>query len=197
MKNNSTWRAQFEAKSGDSIALAGFGYLPGIAIENSKLTSKLYYSAGSKTISITSNKAEPVKTNDHATLFCQQPWYVTPEAAGADLLNYEEWEYVNGQEIRYTVDSVTITMSKNGTYLVQRFSKGKLKTAELAKWQWHSTKPDHFVYEWDDRPFSDDNNSVQITELTASILKITEVSDNNGGGISDSYKIVLKPAIRK
>lgn len=195
--NQKVYTGKFEAKTGDSISLAGFGYLTGIAIESSKLTFKLHYSATSKTISITSNKAEPVKANDRTTLFCQHPWYVTTEADGAEMLNYEDWEYVDGKEVSYIVDSITITMSKNGTYLIQQFSKSKLKRAEMARWQWHSTKADHFAYNWDDRDFDEENNVVQITELTSSVLKVIEKGDDNGDGIVETSQLVLRPAIRK
>lgn len=195
-ENQKVYTGKFEAKSGDSIVLSGIGYLTGISITSDKMNFKLYYVAGNKTITITSNKAAAIPADDRTKLLSKGPWYITTEESGTELIGSEDWELdENGNEVSYIVDSVTFLMSNNGTYLVQFFSGRKLKEADMANWKWHSTKSDRFVYAWDNEPFDEEDNDVQINELTANSLKITEGWDSNGDGIEDEFsKWVLKPA---
>jgi hypothetical protein len=195
-ENQQVYTGKFEAKSGDSIVLSGIGYLTGITINNGKMDFKLFYSATSKTITIATNKAAAIPVDDRTTLLTKGPWYITKEESGADMIGSEEWEIDgNGQEVSYIIDSVSFLISNNGTYLVQIFSGKKLKNASMANWKWHSKQADKFVYAWDNEPFDEENNDIQITELTATSLKVTEAWDSNGDGIDDTTdKWVLKPA---
>lgn len=192
--NERVYTGKFEAKSADSIVLSGIGYLTGIKITGDKLDFKLFYNATSKTITIATNKTVAIPANDRAALMCKGPWYITKEESGADWIGQEEegWDE-NGNPAPYIVDSVTFLMSPNGTYLIQVFSGDKLKEANMANWTWHPSKPDRFLYEWDNGPFDEDND-VQITELTANILKLTEGWDEDGDDVDDTFeKWVLKP----
>lgn len=195
-ENEKVYTGKFEAKSGDSIVLSGIGYLTNISITSDKMNFKLYYTAGNKTITITSNKAAAIPADNRTTLLSKSPWYITKEESGADWIGSEEYEYDgNGNPTPYTIDSVTFLMSNNGTYLVQIFSGGKVKEASMANWKWHSTKANAFVYAWDGEPFDEERNDVDITELTAERLKLTESYDSDGDDIEDTTdKWVLKPA---
>jgi hypothetical protein len=65
----------------------------------------------------------------------------------------------------------------------------------MANWKWHSTQSDKFIYAWDNEPFDEEKNDIQIIELTATRLKFTETWDSDGNGIDDTTeKWVLKPA---
>lgn len=195
-ENQKVYTGKFEAKSGDSIVLSGIGYLTGIKITDGKMDFKLFYTAGNKTITIAANKAAAIPADNRTALLCKGPWYLTKEANGADIIGVEDWEIdENGNEVSYIVDSLSFLMSNNGTYLVQTFSGGKLKEANMANWKWHSTQSDRFVYAWDNEPFDEEDDDVQINELTAERLKFTEGWDGNDDGIEDSFETwVLKPA---
>lgn len=195
-ENQKVYTGKFEAGSGDSIVLKGIGYLTNIVINGEVMNFKLYYAAGNKTITITSNKAAAIPADNRTSVLCKGSWYITPEESGAEILGSEDYELDdNGEPIWYTVDSATFTISTNGTYLIQTFSAGKLKVADMANWKWHSTKSDRFVYAWDNEPFDEENNDVLINELTATSLKLTESYDSNGDGIDDEFsKWVMKPA---
>ena len=187
-------QGKFNAVAGDSISLGTFGSLGGIKLADGKLDFKLYYAAGSKSVTLSANKAPAVSTDSRTALLCH-PWYLTKEDYGGTLIGSED-EYYNEttqQYEAYTIDSLSFVITTSGTYIVQTFQKGVLKTADVANWKWHSSIANRFVYYWDDQPFDEANDFVVIRENTTAVLKLSEFEDDGNQGTNE-LKYTLLPA---
>ena len=189
------FQGKFNAVTGDSISLGKFGSLGGIKLADNKLDFKLYYAAGSKTVVISGNKAPAITADSRTALLCRS-WYLTNADYGSTIIGSTN-EYYNESTQQYesfTVDSLSFVITTSGTYIVQEFEKGILKTADVANWKWHSSIANRFVYYWDDQPVNEDEDYILIRENTTGVLKLSEFYDDNGDNIVDEFKYLLLPA---
>lgn len=189
------FQGKFQANTGDSISLAGLGSLGGIKLADGNLDFKLYYSAGSKSIVVSGNKAASIPMDTRTTQLCRA-WYLTREADGEEAFeDSEEYNEETQQYEPYQIDSLGLIMTTSGTYIVQEFFAGKLLYAEVANWKWHSTKSDRFVYYWYNEEPDEDRDYIIITELNSTVLKAYEEwDDDNDGTIDTEWNYVFRPA---
>jgi len=188
------FQGKFNAVTGDSISLGKFGSLGGIKLADGKLDFKLYYSGSSKTVTISANKAPAITADSRTTLLCRS-WYLTNVDAGGTIIG-STGEYYNESTQQYesfTIDSLGFFITTSGTYIIQQFEKGILKSADVANWRWHSSIANRFVYYWDNQPVDEENNYVVIRENTTAELKLSEFYDGDGDDIKEEYKYSLLP----
>lgn len=186
---NNYFTGKFEAKDGTTISLANLGTLSGINFTQEKINFKLTYTANSKSITVTGNKAKDIPAGDRAKLLGRK-WYLTHEEDGNQILNQETDIYNEEGTVTGTfiLDSLNFLMSPSGTYVVQMFEKKVLKTAQMANWKWHSTKTDRFVYWWYDEPVDEEKDVIILRELTQDVFKATEYDED-----MTEMKWLLKP----
>lgn len=183
---------KFEAKDGTTISLANLGTLSGIAFTQEKINFKLTYSSNNKSITVTANRAKDVPTGDKAKLLGRK-WYLTHEEDGSKMFTEEVELYDDKGNVTGTFipDSINFLMSSSGTYVVQMFDKGQLKSTEMANWKWHSSKTDRFVYWWYDMPVDEEQDFVIIRELTQDVFKASEYWIEDDGSVE--MKWLLRP----
>tara|TARA_B110001450_G_C17545582_1_gene450397 strand:- start:130 stop:927 length:798 start_codon:yes stop_codon:yes gene_type:complete len=82
------------------------------------------------------------------------------------------WELIsiNGEDVAGTEDELTVLFSAAGTYFVS-YSDGE---SGLAQWKWKDELETEFLYSWEEEPNWEEEDFVEITELTNSTLKILE-----------------------
>ena len=93
---------------------------------------------------------------------------------------------INGENVAGTEDEITVLFSQAGTYLVS-YPEG---STGLAQWKWKDSSETAFLYSWEDVPIWDEEDYVDIVELTNSVLKILET-----WGPDDEDLYILEPLI--
>ena len=82
---------------------------------------------------------------------------------------------VNGEDVTGTEYELSVLFSQAGTYFVEfPFPEDEI-AGGLASWKWKDETEIEILYSWDTPPFWNDDQVVEIIELTNNRLKILEI----------------------
>jgi len=151
----------YEIVDGKSVKLNNLGTLQLNTIDETSFNFKM------KLVGSTSDEVE-IQTEKSA---------VVANSAKTSLL-CRTWNMVsiNDKAVKGTEYEATILFSEAGTYYIDFANPGEENEDGLANWCWKDSEEKFFCYSWDgEMPTCDDNNQVEILELTGNVLKIYEV----------------------
>lgn len=181
----------FRAKTGDSIALDSLGSLSNISMADGKLRLKICYAGSRMARFFTGNKEAPLPSEERTTSICRK-WFLTAEGNGRDVLGESLYMNESGQLITFIQDSIACLFTPSGTFILQRFAQGQLKSAGVCNWCWQSGQSNRFVYYRYNSPI-DEEHSTECRELNGSVLKMLELADEDDDGLDEQWNWVLKP----
>ncbi len=165
--DRSVFFGTYEIIDNITIVLSDFGTFTSSEIyENSISFSIQLTSNPDNEIIINASKQEEIENTTKTELLCRT-WKIIS---------------INGEDVVGTGRDATILFSKAGTYLC---------TIGVAHWKWKDDAETQWLYSWCEVPIWDENDCVEIIELTDSTLKMKE-EWSSGTGITH---YVLKPAI--
>ena len=150
-----------------AIELSDFGTIKVTSIDDTSISfSVMLYSNPDNEIMIDATRQEEMESSTRT-----------------DLLS-RTWEMVsvNGEPVVGTDMEVTVLFSKAGTYLVA-YADPESENG-LAQWKWKNIEETQLLYSWRDVPIWEEENFVEVPELTSTRLKIIE----------DEAIYILKPA---
>ncbi|WEK35475.1 MAG: hypothetical protein P0Y53_23535 [Candidatus Pseudobacter hemicellulosilyticus] len=182
----------FHAETGDSISLNCFGSLSSINMADGNLQVRICHSGKLPPVLVSGTKEAPLPEEERTAILCRN-WYLSTEGNGDDVLGESLYMTEKGRLQTFFQDSIACAFTPSGTFLMQRFEKGVLKSAGIANWKWHPTEPNRFIYYRYDKPI-DDNRSARLKELNPVLLKMQELVDENEDGMDEEWNWVLRPA---
>ncbi len=102
------------------------------------------------------------------------------------------WEMVsvNGVDVTGTSYELSVLFSKAGTYFVEYVDSEYEDDGNLSYWKWKDNTESEFLYSRETPPVWEDDNVVEVIELTNSTLKLLERFDDD-----EDELYVLKPVI--
>ena len=140
-----------------TIVLSDFGTL---------ILSKIDENSISFSIKLTSNPGNEIIINASKQV-------ESVSSARTDLL-CRTWEMVtyNGESVIGTDMELTVLFSKAGTYFVSYANPEDENDGGLAQWKWKNEAETQLIYSWAEIPVWEDENYIEIPELTSTKLKI-------------------------
>lgn len=147
------------SNDGTTIVLTGLGTIKVSAIDSNNISfSFILDSKPGETIKLNAKRSSEIAKSTSTELLCKT-WMVKKY-------------FVNS--IETNAPNLTILFSKAGTYFVDW--KDDPENGGLAKWRWVNNQERKIQYLWDE--VWEDNDVVEINELTENSLKITEIEEN-------------------
>jgi len=152
----------------NKIVLSDFGTLTVSKIDENAISFSIKLTSNpNNEILINASKQEEMENSNRTELLCRTWEMVT----------------VNGESVLGTDMELTVLFSKAGTYFVSFANPEDENDGRLAQWKWKDEAETQLLYSWDEVPVWEDENYVEIPELTSSKLEIIE----------DEETYVLKP----
>lgn len=166
---------KFEAKDGQTLLLSELGTITDIRFAQEKIDFKVTFSGTNQTLTVVANKAADVPMDDRTKLLCRT-WLLSDVEDGQEIYDepYEIYDNDGNLVESMDVDKLTITMSSAGTYAIRVYSNEKIVGMDMANWKWHSTNSNQFVYWWFDWEPDEDEDFVEIRELTQNVFRTLE-----------------------
>ena len=168
---------KYKAVSADSVLLGAMGSMGGIKFTDNKLEGRLHYTELDVTVPVTGIKVSVLSQSERTKLFSRN-WYIARE---------EDYDVNFGEE----VDSMTVRISSSGTYYAKVFFQKELLESVVMKWNWIGSGETKFAYS--DPGDASNNGEVTIREITADLLRTTELLDRDGDGNEEENRITLRP----
>ncbi len=152
----------YEVINEASIYLSDFGTITTSEINNNSIIFSITLTNNPESkIIITANKHKEIGSSTSTNMLCKT------------------WEMVteNGENVASTDMELTIMYSKAGTYFVLFEHLDKEEKGGLAQWKWYNDEETKVLYSWDEEPNWEEEEHIEITELTSTKLKITQHGD--------------------
>lgn len=157
-----------------TITLSDFGTIAISEIDDNSISFSIKLSSNPGTeIIINASKEEEMKSTTRTDLICKT------------------WEMVsvNGEDVAGTEYELNVLFSQAGTYFVEFPNPEYEGDGGLAYWKWKDKTESKFLYSWENPPVWDEEDEVEIIELTDKTLKILDRFDDE-----EDELYVLKPA---
>lgn len=180
----------YEILDNETIVLSDLGTMKILNIGENSISFKITINSDLNTeISITATKQDITASSSKTALLCRT------------------WKMVslNGESVVGTEYELSVLFSDAGTYFVEFDNPDDESDGGLAQWTWKDSNETKFCYSWEGDPTCDGENEVEITELTKSVLKISEVylgietllyvfepANNTKSATFENYKIKTK-----
>ena len=152
----------YQMMENNNILLPGFGTLNIIDIEKSGISFSIQLIDNTiNEIFINASKENEIASSTKTDLLCKT------------------WEMlsVNGELAGGTDMEITSLFSKSGTYFVSYATPEDENAGGLAQWRWKDETETHLLYSWAEVPAWEKADSVHISELTSTKLKIIDGDD--------------------
>jgi hypothetical protein len=152
----------YEIIDAQKINLTDFGTLTISDVnENSISFSIILTNDPDNEIIINASKQDEIESSTKTDLLCRT------------------WEMVteNGEPVAGTDMELTVLFSKAGTYFVSFANPEDESDGGLAQWKWNNDEETQLLYSWEKVPNWEEEDYVEISELTANTLKIVEDED--------------------
>lgn len=161
-----------------TLTLKDFGTIEinELTSNNVSFTLKLD-SASADPIEITATKADEMDSDTKTDLLCRS-W---------DMYK------INGKTAEGTSAEATVFFSKAGTYFIEFKYPDEIHESGMALWKWSDSNQTKFCYSWGETITCDENNQVEVVEVTQSSLKLQQIfsSDEGGDDEYDVYELTL------
>jgi len=152
----------YEIIDNKTIVLSDFGTLTISKIDENSISFSIKLTSNpNNEITINASKQAEMESTTKTDLLCRTWEMVT----------------VNGESIVGTDMELTVLFSKAGTYFVSYANPEDENDGGLAQWKWKDDAETQFLYSWDEVPVWEDEDYVEIPELTSTKLKIIEDED--------------------
>ncbi|MCU4177805.1 hypothetical protein [Carboxylicivirga sp. N1Y90] len=152
----------YEIIDNTTIVLSDFGTLTISEVNEKSIDFTIQLSSNPDSeIIITASKQDEIQTSTNTDLLCRT------------------WEMVteNGEPVAGTDMELTVLFSKAGTYFVSFANPEDESDGGLAQWKWNDEEETQLLYSWEEVPNWEEEDYVEIPELTASTLKMVEDED--------------------
>lgn len=154
----------YEIIDNKTIVLSDFGTLTISEINENSISFSIQLTSNpDNEIIIDASKKEEMESSTKTDLLCRTWEMVT----------------VNGEPVVGTDEELTVLFSKAGTYFVS-FANPEDEDENdggLAQWKWNNEAETQLLYSWEEVPVWDEEDFVEISELTSNKLKIIEDED--------------------
>jgi hypothetical protein len=145
-----------------TIVLSDFGTLKISEINDNSITFSFKLTSNpDNEINIIATKQKEMQNSTKTELLCRTWEMVT----------------VNGEDVVGTDMELTVLFSSAGTYFVSYAIPEDGNDGGLAQWKWKDETETKLLYSWDEIPVWDEEDYVEIPELTSNKLKIIEDED--------------------
>lgn len=145
-----------------TIVLSDFGTLKISEINDNSITFSFKLTSNpDNEINIIATKQEEMQNSTKTELLCRTWEMVT----------------VNGEDVVGTDMELTVLFSSAGTYFVSYANPEDENDGGLAQWKWKDETETKLLYSWYEIPVWDEEDYVEIPELTSNKLKIIEDED--------------------
>lgn len=145
----------YEIIDNTTIVLSDFGTLTISEVNESSISFSIRFTGDpDNEVIINASKQEEMATSTTTELLCRT------------------WELIsiNGEDVEGTENETIALFSKAGTYLVT-WPDGE---NDIAQWKWKDEAETQFLYSWEEDPVWEEEDYVEIIELSNSTLKILE-----------------------
>ncbi|UII28765.1 hypothetical protein LVD15_10160 [Fulvivirga maritima] len=144
-----------------TVELEDFGTIEIDEIDDNSISFALQVDGEDK-VNISAAKQAEMNNSTRTELLCRTWQMVT----------------VNGEEVTGTEFDLTVLFSQAGTYFVELANPDDENEGGLASWKWYDDTETHFLYSWGDPAVWDEEDIVEVVELTDNSLKILEIYSN-------------------
>ncbi len=152
----------YEIIDNTTIVLSDFGTLTISDVNKKSIDFTIQLSSNpDNEIIITASKQDEIQTSTNTDLLCRT-WKVVTE---------------NGEPVAGTDMELTVLFSKSGTYFVSFANPEGESEGSLAQWKWNNEEETQLLYSWEEVPNWEEEDYIEIPELTESTLKIVEDED--------------------
>lgn len=162
----------YEIIDNKTIVLSDFGTLTISEINENSISFSIHSSSyPDNDIVITASKQEEMENSTNTELLCRT-WKMVS---------------VNGVDVADTEYELSVLFSKAGTYFVEYANSEDEDAGGLAHWKWSDNSETKFLYSWETPPVWEEEDIVEVIELTNNSLKIL---DRFGENEEELYELV-------
>ncbi len=149
----------YQITDNKTVVLKDFGILEVSTIEGETIRFNLAVNSDPGTkVSINASKSAVISNSTKTELLCRT------------------WEMVsvNGEVVSGTEYELTVLFTNAGTYFVTLTNPDEESEGGLAQWKWKDETETKFLYSWEEYPVWEEEDEVEIIELSENLLKILE-----------------------
>jgi hypothetical protein len=119
---------------------------------------------------------------------CINDHVIPPDNEEKSKLLLKSWSMLNSEDgadsLALGLDKSILLFSSDGSYKTTAFITGGGTIVTNRNWKWHPTKPNRILYWYPGQAVDENQNYIDIRELTESSLKITNSSSYGPGDYS-------------
>lgn len=171
----------YEIIDNKTIVLSDFGTIIISEINDNSISFSIQLtSSPNNEIVINATKQEEMENTTKTELLCRTWKMVT----------------VNGEDVTGTEYELSVLFSQAGTYFVEFANPEDENDGGQAYWKWKDATETKFLYSWDTPPVWEDDEVVEIIELTNNKLKILERFDEDEDELYELIPVINTKSAR-